>query len=170
MTEPTPSNRGKWSQPEVPHKGWSCVGIEDLGEPSAVCEMCETQEIRYVHSMQHPHYPQILMCGCVCAGYMEEDPAWARQREGELRSISSRRQRWLSRNWRISRSGNSYLNVEGRNVVVYPGAAGRWGCRAVTSPAELSSAPLSQPKTRPAFRPSTSCSSGDAGKDGGIVT
>jgi hypothetical protein len=44
--------RGKWSQPGVPHKGWVCVDIEDLGEPSLTCEMCESQNIRYVHYME----------------------------------------------------------------------------------------------------------------------
>ena len=47
MTETT-RGTGKWSQAGVPHKGWIWVDIEDLGEPSATCEMCETQEIRYV--------------------------------------------------------------------------------------------------------------------------
>lgn len=27
--------RGKWSKAGVPHKGWHCVDIEDLGEPAA---------------------------------------------------------------------------------------------------------------------------------------
>ena len=47
------SQFGKWNQSRVPHKGWSCVGFEDLGEPSTICEMCEHQEIRYVHTMRH---------------------------------------------------------------------------------------------------------------------
>jgi hypothetical protein len=29
------AKRGKWSAAGVPHKGWVCVDIEDLGEPSA---------------------------------------------------------------------------------------------------------------------------------------
>jgi hypothetical protein len=41
---------GKWIEPGVPHKGWVCVAITDLEEVDAVCEMCEVQEIRYVHS------------------------------------------------------------------------------------------------------------------------
>ena len=44
---------GKWSRVGVPHKGWTCVNVEDLGEPEAVCEMCEIQQIRYVHWMEH---------------------------------------------------------------------------------------------------------------------
>ncbi|MCW3477773.1 hypothetical protein [Limobrevibacterium gyesilva] len=119
---------GKWSQPGVPHKGWTCIDIEDLGEPSATCEMCETQEIRYVHHMQHPHYPDVLGCGCVCAGHMEEDYEGARQREKVLRNASARRRKWLTRGWRVSRNGNPFLNVDGYNVVVYPAGQG-WGFR-----------------------------------------
>lgn len=53
--------RGKWSQRDVPHKGWTCVRVDDLGEPSVTCEMCEFQAIRYVHHMSHPEYPAAWM-------------------------------------------------------------------------------------------------------------
>ncbi|GHV31592.1 hypothetical protein AGMMS4952_20620 [Spirochaetia bacterium] len=58
------NRRGKWSDKGVPHKGWKCIDIEDLGEPSLTCEMCESQEIRYVHYMKHPGYKDILKVGC----------------------------------------------------------------------------------------------------------
>jgi hypothetical protein len=67
--------------------------LEDLGEPSATCEMCETQEIRYVHYMQHPNYSRQLGSGCVCAGRMEEDYEGAQRRELVLRNAASRRKR-----------------------------------------------------------------------------
>jgi hypothetical protein len=51
---------GKWTQPGVPHRGWYCVYVEDLGEPDRYCDMCETQPIRYVHYMQHHDYPEEL--------------------------------------------------------------------------------------------------------------
>jgi hypothetical protein len=35
--------RGKWSDPEIPRKGWECIDFEDLDEPSDTCEMCEFQ-------------------------------------------------------------------------------------------------------------------------------
>ena len=57
------TDRGKWSEKGVPKKGWICVGIDDLGEPSTICEMCESVEIRYVHSMQHPNYAETLDVG-----------------------------------------------------------------------------------------------------------
>lgn len=54
---------GKWSVPGVPHKGWTCIDIEDLGAPDAICEMCERQDIRYVHTIQNPDYAGTLHCG-----------------------------------------------------------------------------------------------------------
>ena len=124
---------GKWSQAGVPHKGWSCIDIEDLGEPSAICEMCETQDIRYVHTMTHPDYPGQLGCGCVCAGRMEENYEGARQREKIVRNAASRKRRWLSRDWRVSGKGNPYLNTDGYNVVIYPSRSNSgqqiWGFR-----------------------------------------
>ena len=122
---------GKWCQPSVPHKGWTCVDVEDLGEPSETCEMCETQEIRYVHVMEHRDYPQGLRVGCVCAGHMEQDYERARRREKVMRSAAGRRARWLSRKWRTSRSGNPFINTDGYNVVVFPRTPDRthWGFR-----------------------------------------
>ncbi len=123
----TTRQTGKWSQPGIPHKGWICVDIEDLGEPSAICEMCETQEIRYVHHMEHADFTQQLGCGCVCAGRMEENYEGAQRRELILRNASGRRRRWLSRSWRISGKGNPFLNVDGYNIVVYPKSDSIWG-------------------------------------------
>lgn len=128
MTE-TIRATGKWPQSSVPDKGWVCVDIEDLGEPSATCEMCETQEIRYVHYMEHPDYSTQLGCGCVCAGRMEEDYEGAQRRELILRNAGGRRKRWLSRAWRVSGKGNAYLNVDGYNIVVYPISSSIWGFR-----------------------------------------
>lgn len=120
---------GKWSQGGVPHKGWSCINIEDLGAPDAICEMCETQEIRYVHYMEHPHYTEVLGVGCICAGHMEEDYEGARRRELDLKNAAQRRRRWLNRKWKISNNGNPYLNTDGFNIVVFPKADGSWGGR-----------------------------------------
>jgi hypothetical protein len=117
---------GKWSQLGVPHKGWTCTGIEDLDEPNAVCEMCEVQEIRYVHYMQHPDYPHALGVGCVCAEHMEDDYEGPRRREQALKNAASRRKRWLSRAWRVSAKGNDYLNADGFTVTIFP-QENQWG-------------------------------------------
>lgn len=49
--------QGKWAEPGVPHRGWTCVGVHDVEDERQTCEMCEGQEIRYVHAMEHPNYP-----------------------------------------------------------------------------------------------------------------
>lgn len=113
------TNRGKWSQSGVPHKGWSCTGVEDLGEPSVVCEMCESVEIRYVHYMEHPDFGEALGVGCVCAEHMEDDYLRPRERESKLRMAARRRGNWQKRSWNISQSDNFYLNTDGFNIQVY---------------------------------------------------
>ena len=133
MTEES-RGTGKWARPGVPHKGWSFVGFDDLGGPSIICEMCETQEIRYVHYMEHPNYPAQLACGCVCAGKMEEDYEGAVEREAVFKNLARRRSNFLGRSgWRESANGNPFIKVDGYHIVVYPRAnrAGteNWGFR-----------------------------------------
>lgn len=83
--------------------------------------MCESVEIRYVHSMQHPEYHTILDVGCVCAEHMEGNYVAPRAREKRLRSAARRRVAWPKRQWLQSHSGNFYLNTEGFNLTVYRG-------------------------------------------------
>lgn len=111
---------GKWSEAGVPHRGWSCVDIEDIGAPDHICEMCERQEVRYVHHMQHPHYPNVLRCGCICAGHMEEDLARARRRETSLRGAARRRRAWPDRKaWTCTPKGNLHIRTDGYRVTVF---------------------------------------------------
>lgn len=134
---------GKWTQPGIPHRGWSCVDIEDLGSPDHVCEMCELADVRYVHLMEHPDYAEPLRVGCICAGHMEEDLVGARKREAAFKANQGRRARWLTREWRTSRAGNQYLNVDCFNVVVFP-VGGAWGARILNRATGLGRA-LKQP-------------------------
>lgn len=113
------TQRGKWSAAGVPHKGWQCIGVEDLREPSAVCAMCECVEIRYVHYMEHPDYPDELGVGCICAEHMENDYVRPRERETRLKNMARRRSKWHNRKWNISRNGTSYLNTDGFNIQVF---------------------------------------------------
>ncbi len=124
------SRRGKWSQAGVPHKGWTCVDIEDLGAPGLVCEMCESQEVRYVHHMSHEDYPEQLRVGCVCAGHMEEDLTAAKRRVTSMKSRAGKRNRWVSRRWKLSAKGNHWLEADGFRVTVYRKQSG-WGATIV---------------------------------------
>lgn len=119
---------GKWSDSGIPHRGWVCVGFEDLGAPDETCQMCERQEIRYVHEMQHPDHHAVLRVGCDCAGRMEDDYAAAERREKEGKNLSRRRVSWLNRTWKISAQGNEYIRVDGFHIVVYQ-AGSIWRAR-----------------------------------------
>jgi hypothetical protein len=102
---------GKWCWPNVPHKGWTCTDVYDLGgDYLGICEMCETQEIRYVHVMTHPDYDGELGCGCVCAGNMEENLTGAQEREKKLKLRSPERieiaNSWLKATSAVLAAGN----------------------------------------------------------------
>lgn len=120
------SGRGKWSQQGVPKKGWVCYDIEDLGEPSFTCGMCESQTIRYVHHMENARYHESLAVGCVCAGHMEGDLGASKKREQSMRSRASKRKRWIGRKWKTSAKGNLYIESDGYRVIVRD-VNGRWG-------------------------------------------
>jgi len=90
---------GKWSDAGVPHRGWKCVDFADLEEPSATCEMCESQTIRYVHILKHDEYGPVLRVGCECAAKMEQDREGAYTRERKYKGAAKRRVRWANRKW-----------------------------------------------------------------------
>ena len=103
----------------MPHKGWHCFDVEDLGKPTHTCEMCGQEQIRFVHYMRHLEHRD-LQVGCICAEKMTEDYVNPKLREQALRNKASRRSRWLSRKWRISAKGNPFIKVKGNHIVAYP--------------------------------------------------
>lgn len=107
-----------WKRDDVPHFGWICTGVTDLGEPAAICEMCGQQIIRYVHHMVHPHYHPIS-AGCVCAGKMEGDIERARKREQDFKNKQARQASFAKRKWKRSKNGNPYLKIKGHLIVLY---------------------------------------------------
>ena len=121
-------DRGKWSQPGVPHKGWQCIDFDDLGGLDGICEMCETQSIRYVYHMEHPDYDGVLRVGSDCVENMGEDYTAPQGREKQAKSVADHRRRWMNAKWKTSAKGNSYLNRNGFNIVLY-GIPGYWAYR-----------------------------------------
>jgi hypothetical protein len=119
--------RGKWGRAGVPHKGWECVNVEDLGEPSQICEMCEVMKIRYVQYMSHPNYPDLLACGSVCAGHMSEDLTGAAHRDKTLRSNSRKRKAFPDRAaWYTNRNGNPQLKDGSFRITMFKKNNGDW--------------------------------------------
>ena len=119
MGKETGRGTGLWRVAGVPHRGWCCIDMEDLGyEARETCEMCQVMEIRYVHVMTHEDYPTPLRCGCVCAGNMEMDREGARKREGALKGRMRRRETWVNKPWRTSAKGNAFKRVDGYVAIV----------------------------------------------------
>jgi hypothetical protein len=140
-----------WNQPGIPHRGWHCTDVEDLGDLDGTCEMCGTP-IRYVHTMRH-HDHERLGVGCVCAEKMSDDYVGPRKRERELKNqvarnkrarekaeaerlekekkearVAQAREGWLSRpEWRRSSNGALFIAVQGFNITTFPDEKGEWG-------------------------------------------
>ena len=107
-----------------PSSNWECVFVDDLGAPAQLCQMCETQEIRYVHHMQHAGFPTILEVGCICAGHMEGDYLRAKTREDRLKKAASRRKRWpFLKAWTTSQNGNPMIRKYGYRVTIFKGGS-----------------------------------------------
>lgn len=114
--------RGKWSDPGVPHRGWTWKSVADLGAPEQDCEMCEAMTIRYVHEMTHPKLRRPFRVGVVCAGNMAQDLEGPRTRETAVKSLAARRERWLGRKWRTSPTTNrSWISAYGYRVTIFEG-------------------------------------------------
>lgn len=117
---------GLWRAAGVPKKGWSLVGVHDLGhgeENHQLCQMCAERSIRYVHTMRHPEYPVEVEAGCHCAERMADNYVGGRL-ERELVNRAKRRSKWLTRTWRTTRNGNQRLTLEGYVFIV---AQKPWG-------------------------------------------
>ncbi|MBQ4562076.1 MAG: UvrD-helicase domain-containing protein [Clostridia bacterium] len=113
------SSENLWKHNDVPHNGWRCEGISDLGAPVGICGMCGYQIIRYVHHMVHDDYPRKIGAGCVCAGKMEGDVEAARKREQEFKNKQSRLETLLTRKWKRSKNGNEYIKIKDHLIVLY---------------------------------------------------
>lgn len=127
MNDGPAGGRGKWSQAGVPHKGWVCINYEDLGEPSMRCQMCESSDIRYVHYMQHSRYQDVLACGVICAGNMEQDLLRADGREKQMKGNARRRANFPRRKaWYTNRNGRPQIKIGAYTVTMFQKANG-WG-------------------------------------------
>lgn len=116
--EPDGDETNLWKRDDVPHEGWECTGIIDLGAPVGICRMCGHQIIRYVHIMKHPNYHRTIGAGCVCAGRMEGDMERARARETAFKNRQSRRDTFLHLPRKRSRNGHEYIKYHGEIITL----------------------------------------------------
>lgn len=126
-----------WDKPNIPHKGWTEIGMEDLGEEIEPgeeikykqCEMCGNERIRYVHILSHPEYPGEIHVGCDCAERMTEDYVNPDKNERNLRNRVNRKRNFMKQVWHINpRTGNYVLRYKGENITIMRSRYGSgWG-------------------------------------------
>ena len=127
----------RWDKKGIPDKGWTEIGIEDLGEEVDFgeeiryerCEMCGNEKIRYVHIMTHPEYRGELRVGCDCACKMTDDYENPEARERDLKNRVQRKKNFMKKEWRqVVRSGNFTLKYKGENITIMRSKYGTgWG-------------------------------------------
>lgn len=101
----------KWKDKTVPNLGWDCSYIEDVGsDDMETCEMCESSQIRYVHTVTHESYGE-LRVGCVCGGRMCGDEETSLKNEKNLKILIKDKDKLLNKKWRISKNGNDYIKL-----------------------------------------------------------
>lgn len=87
-----------WNKQNIPHKGWQLLECIDTETATNKCDMCDKEQIRYVHKMYHSEMPEYLYVGCVCAGHMT-DAYTAQTMEKNTRKNTMRKNRWMKDNW-----------------------------------------------------------------------
>ena len=119
--------------PGVPHKGWNLHDVVDARDELGLkygnyedCQFCGQDQIRWIHILQHPDYPDMIEVGCDCAEKLTEDYVNPKRRENELRNRSSRRSRFPSKQWKISANGNHHMKHEGRHLLAYKASNGKF--------------------------------------------
>lgn len=106
----------RWDKTNIPHKGWKCIGIEDLGEDLMPdeeveyeqCEMCGNEKIRYVHLLEHPNHRGEIRVGCVCASKMMNDYVKPQELEKELKNRVNRKKNFMKQEWRYKSDTGNY--------------------------------------------------------------
>lgn len=116
-----------WKQQGIPHKGWTLVNVIDVREDGQAewetdyetCMMCGNEKIRYVHIVAHSEVAEEFRVGCTCAEKMTNDYLNPAKREKELKNKANRRINWTKREWKRSKSGNHFLNINGTHILIY---------------------------------------------------
>lgn len=116
-----------WNQIGVPHKGWVLNEVIDIREdgqsaeetPYETCMMCGNEKIRFVHIVSHNEVEEEYRVGCVCAERMTNDYINPKGKENELRNRANRRNTWIKKTWKLSKTGNIYLNHKEHHIVIF---------------------------------------------------
>lgn len=99
----------RWNKPGIPHTDWIHIEVEELEEADFTCEMCDQEEIRYVHHLVHENYGDIAV-GCVCAESMCSDEVNPRRMENQRKSQAR------ARRLRLRKAEETNLKLEAQEA------------------------------------------------------
>lgn len=113
------------STPGCPHRGWKWLGAVDLHDDEQReygdyedCEFCSKEQIRFVHSLMHPDWNDVIRVGRICANNLAESP----KIDTEERRLRNRAQSRLAfpnlKGWKISAKGNEWIEFRGYHIVL----------------------------------------------------
>jgi hypothetical protein len=112
-----------WNKPGFPHKDWQCKNVTELDRAEHTCEMCEREEIRFVHHLIHPEGHAVAV-GCVCAGKLTGDLPLMKKMNNEAKKLAKQKQDWFKKDWKEMYFGRdiyrkasstfhaSYINID----------------------------------------------------------
>ena len=118
----------KWDKPDIPHKGWMFIDIEDVGEFYEQCEMCGQEKIRFVHILKHHEYPFEIRVGCDCASKMLNDYINPQKREREFKNKLNRFKTFSKIKWSHNGIKNTYsAKYKGEYITIIKSRYGNYG-------------------------------------------
>ena len=116
-----------WNTSGIPHRGWILENVIDIREDGQsieeteyeTCMMCNNERIRFVHIVSHKDFGEKLKVGCVCAEKMTDDYINPKKHERKLKNKAQRRINWLKKDWKTSKNGNLFSEVNGYHILIY---------------------------------------------------
>ena len=97
---------------------WFPLDIIDLDAKVETCQSCGKEHVRFIHVLGHDKHPN-LRVGFRCAQKLCGDTVGPTERENKLRAKSSRRAKWLLREWKITKKGGHILELEPHTILVF---------------------------------------------------
>ncbi|MGJ8650793.1 MAG: hypothetical protein ACSHX4_10575 [Opitutaceae bacterium] len=115
---------------------WEILGVEDLGHPAMICELCRRRKIRYVYHVKDYSTGELKQVGRVCAGHLTDT--------NHLAEFKAKREVWrkeksafINKGWKKTKAGNDWkpwascriaVSTNGHGSIVWLDGK-RWGER-----------------------------------------
>lgn len=107
----------KW-RTDVPHQGWEHQNCTYHRNTEHVCEMCNREKIKYVHTITHLEGHK-LEVGKLCAKNCVHNPEEVDKAERLAVNREGRLKNWMTRRWQASYKGNIWYKTKGNIIIIF---------------------------------------------------